>query len=163
MGSYILERSQVVDRSGAETFAFFCDAHNLERITPAFLRFRILTPQPIHMGTGTLIDYQLSLLGIPFGWQTRILEWVPEHSFVDEQVKGPYALWRHTHTFEALGPDRTLMRDRVEYRLPLGILGRIAHALWVKRTLRGIFDYRAATTAQLFRSSTASRTGAVAL
>jgi hypothetical protein len=156
MKTYVLEREQIIHRSKAETFAFFCDAWNLEQITPPFLRFRIMTPRPVVMKKGALIDYQLSLFAIPFRWRTRIEQWSPNDSFVDLQIQGPYALWHHTHTFTSLGPDKTLMRDRVEYRIPMGIFGRIAHALFVRRTLQTIFDYRAAMTAKLLNESVAA-------
>lgn len=149
MKTYTLERRQVIERSRRETFAFFGDAFNLERITPRFLGFQILTPPPIQMQEGTLLEYKLSFLGIPFYWKTLIEKWTPETSFVDIQLKGPYSLWRHTHTFEELEPNRTLMRDHVEYSVPLSFLGRIAHALFVKQSLKKIFDYRAAATARL--------------
>ncbi len=149
MQTYLLEREQEIPRSRTETFAFFGDAVNLERITPGFLRFRILTPAPVLMKKGTLLEYRLALFGISFNWLTLIESWTPEESFVDTQLKGPYLLWRHTHKFEPLGPDRTLMRDRVEYGLPFGLIGRIAHALFVKGLLDGIFDYRAEMTARL--------------
>src|SRR5215475_10859701 len=120
--TYVLEREQVIARPRSETFAFFGDAFNLERITPAFLRFRILTPPPIRMAAGTLIAYQLSLFGIRFRWKTLIESWSPEDSFVDTQLKGPYALWEHTHTFEAIDAHHTRVLDRVVYCLPYGIL-----------------------------------------
>lgn len=149
MKIYVLEREQVIERPRSETFAFFGDAVNLERITPAFLRFRILTAQPIRMAAGTLIAYQLSLLGIRFRWKTLIESWSPEESFVDTQLKGPYALWEHTHTFEVIDARHTRVRDRVVYRMPYGILGRIAHALFVRRALNQIFNHRAETIARL--------------
>jgi ligand-binding SRPBCC domain-containing protein len=149
MGNYVLERAQIIERPLGDTFEFFSDAYNLEKITPSFLRFRILTPRPIRMCAGAVIDYELSLFGVPFRWRTLIEEWEPGRRFVDSQIKGPYALWHHTHTFEAVGPDRTLMRDRVEYRVPLGPLGSLARALFVGRMLEKIFDYRAETTARL--------------
>src|SRR5215813_3398960 len=111
MSAYILEREQIIPRPQAEAFGFFCDAFNLERITPAFLNFRILTPRPIRMGEGAVIDYQLSLYGVNLKWRTLIKSWTPVEKFVDEQIRGPYALWLHTHTFEAIAPDRTMMRD----------------------------------------------------
>jgi ligand-binding SRPBCC domain-containing protein len=141
MTTHVLERTQLVPRPRAEVFAFFADAHNLERITPGFLRFRIVTPGPIAMREGARIDYRLSLFGVPFGWRTLIEEYRPGERFVDLQLSGPYALWRHLHTFED-APGGTLMRDRVEYRLPLGPLGALAHALLVRRQLRTIFDHR---------------------
>jgi ligand-binding SRPBCC domain-containing protein len=149
MGNYVLERAQVIERPLADTFEFFGDAFNLEKITPSYLRFRILTPAPIAMRAGTVIEYRLALGGVPFRWRTLIEEWEPGERFVDSQLTGPYALWRHTHTFEALGHARTLMRDRVEYRVPFGPLGRLAHVLFVRRTLEKIFDFRAETTARL--------------
>jgi ligand-binding SRPBCC domain-containing protein len=148
MKTYVLEREQVIERTRSETFAFFGDAFNLERLTPPFLRFRILTAPPIRMAAGTLIAYRLSLLGIPFHWKTLIESWSPEDRFVDTQLSGPYALWRHTHTFEAIDADRTLVRDQVVYGMPFGLLGRMAQALFVRRALNKIFDYRAAMIAR---------------
>jgi ligand-binding SRPBCC domain-containing protein len=136
-----LERSALVARPLDEVFAFFADASNLEAITPAFLRFRILTRLPVEMRAGARIDYALSLFGVPLRWVTRIAEWEPGVRFVDVQERGPYALWRHTHTFEGRG-DATLVRDVVEYALPLGPLGALAHALLVRRALDRIFDFR---------------------
>jgi ligand-binding SRPBCC domain-containing protein len=149
MKTYTLEREQMIPRSRSETFAFFGDAFNLERITPPFLRFRILTEPPIAMKAGTIIEYRLQLFGIGFGWRTLIEEWSPEHSFVDRQIDGPYALWHHTHTFQEIGSCTTLMRDRVMYRIPYGLIGRMANMLFVKKSLDNIFDYRARMTAKL--------------
>jgi len=153
MKTYIIEREQVIERPRGETFAFFSDARNLERITPSFLRFRILTPPPIRMRAGLILEYALSLFGARFHWKTLIEKWTPEESFADVQLKGPYSLWRHTHTFEEMDAGRTLVRDRVEYCLPLGILGRIAHGVFVKKSLKKIFDYRAEMTARLLAPS----------
>lgn len=163
MKTYVLEREQIINRTKADTFAFFCDAWNLEQITPPFLRFRILTPRPLEMKKGALIDYRLSLFGVPFRWRTRIEEWIPSERFVDLQIRGPYALWHHTHTFTSVGPGQTLMRDRVEYRIPMGILGRIVHTLFVRRTLKIIFDYRAEMTAQLLGKASVKSTGRIAV
>jgi ligand-binding SRPBCC domain-containing protein len=149
MNPYVLEREQIIERDRSEAFAFFSDAFNLERITPPFLRFRVLTARPLTMAAGTLLEYKLSLFGVGFCWKTIIERWEPEESFVDLQLEGPYRLWRHTHSFESIGQSRTLMRDRVEYLIPLGILGRISNALFVSRTLKEIFDYRARSIAGL--------------
>lgn len=141
MAIHRIERSQIIERPREEVFAFFSDAFNLERITPAFLNFRILTPAPIEMAAGTLIDYSLSLHGIPMKWRTRIEEFTPNERFIDVQLKGPYRLWHHTHTFED-HPDGTLMRDIIDYEMPFGPLGTLARALVVRRQLEEIFDYR---------------------
>lgn len=150
MKLYTLEREQVVERPRAEVFAFFADAGNLERITPGFLRFRIATPQPITIAPGTLIDYRLSLFGIPFGWRTRIERFEPPTSFVDTSLKGPYRVWNHTHTFSDDASGGTRMTDRVVYALPFGPLGRLAHGVMVRRMLGAIFDFRARTIAEIF-------------
>ncbi len=137
-----LERSQLVRRRRPEVFAFFANPENLDAITPDDLRFRIVTPRPIAMRAGATIEYRLRLLGIGFGWLTRIEEFEPEERFVDVQVKGPYRTWRHTHLVRDR-PDGTLVLDRVEYELPAGLVGEAAHALFVRRRLAHIFDYRA--------------------
>jgi ligand-binding SRPBCC domain-containing protein len=149
MASHVLERTQLIPRPRPEVFAFFADAHNLERITPPTLHFRICTPSPIEMRAGTLIDYRLSLFGVPFRWRTLIEAFEPETRFVDVQLQGPYRRWHHAHAFED-APGGTLMRDRVEYELPLGPLGGLAHALLVRRQLRAIFDHRREAIARLF-------------
>jgi ligand-binding SRPBCC domain-containing protein len=136
-----LSRTQLVGRPLPEVFAFFSDASNLDALTPPFLHFRILTPMPIELRAGAQLDYQLSLFGVPVRWRTRITDWQPQERFVDEQESGPYALWRHTHEFEARGTS-TLMRDVVDYSEPLGPVGTVAHVLFVRRTLDRIFDFR---------------------
>ena len=153
MKTHVLERTQIFERSLADTFAFFSDAFNLEKITPEFLRFKILTPRPLAMRAGAVIEYSLSLFGVPFRWKTLIEQWEPGVKFVDRQLKGPYALWVHTHSFEAIGADRTLMKDHIEYQLPLGFLGEMAHTLFVQETLKKIFTHRAAVTARLLMAA----------
>lgn len=146
-----LTREQVLPCPRPEVFAFFADARNLERITPDFLRFRIATPTPIDLRAETLIDYRLSLFGLPFGWRTRIDLFEPPFAFVDRQLHGPYRTWIHRHDFEEVDGGRaTRMRDRVDYEVPLGPLGDVAHALFVRRTLDRIFDHRARTIAARF-------------
>ena len=105
------------------------------------LRFKILTPEPIVMKAGTVIDYKLSLRGIPMRWKTVIESWDPPNSFVDNQARGPYRLWHHTHTFRSV-PGGTEMDDTVIYSLPFGILGDIVHALQVRKDVENIFAYR---------------------
>ena len=149
MRTYVLEREQIVPLPRATSFAFFGDAFNLELITPPFLRFRVLTKPPVEMRQGALLEYHLSLFGVPFRWRTLIESWSPDESFVDRQLEGPYTLWHHTHTFEELAPERTRMRDRVLYQIPFGVFGAIAQALFVRRVLKKIFDYRAEVIARL--------------
>ena len=139
--TYTLERRQFIRRPLDEVFPFFADAGNLESITPEFLQFRILTPRPIVMQPGTLIDYRLKLLGVPLQWRTQIEEFEPPRRFVDVQLRGPYKLWRHTHEFTET-VEGTAMVDRVVYQIPLELLGRLAHAVFVRRTLNQIFDHR---------------------
>ena len=141
---HILEREQRLPGAPDEVFAFFADAHNLESLTPPLLRFRLVTPAPIAMGKGALIRYRLTVHGVPVSWLTEITEWDPPHRFVDEQIKGPYAKWHHTHTFEALADGGTLMRDVVRYRIGFGPLGVLANRLLVQRDVEAIFDFRAA-------------------
>ncbi len=120
---------------------YFCDEKNLESLTPPMLRFEVLGKSTPEIQTGTLIDYRLSLNGLPFGWRTRIEDWVPNRKFVDSQIKGPYSLWHHTHEFLPLAGG-TLMRDRVFYRLPMGILGDLAASWKVVRDVDAIFQFR---------------------
>lgn len=152
MAEHILERKQIIRRPRAEVFEFFADAGNLERITPPELNFRILTPQPIDVRKGALIDYQLKLRGIPITWKTEITEWNPPHDFVDTALKSPYKQWIHLHTFEDGGAGETVMRDQVRYRLPLEPLGDIAH-FYVKKELAYIFDYRYKVIEEIFHSN----------
>jgi len=139
-GDRVLASETFIPRPRAEVFAFFAAAENLERITPPELRFRITSPTPIAMATGSLIEYRLSLFGFPFHWKTLISAWDPESSFVDEQLRGPYATWIHTHTFSDV-EGGTLVGDSVRYRLPLYPLSELAHPL-IRLQLKRIFAYR---------------------
>jgi ligand-binding SRPBCC domain-containing protein len=129
-------------------FGFFADAGNLEAITPPWLRFAIVTPRPIAMGAGALIEYRLTLHRLPISWLTQIVVWEPGVRFVDVQLSGPYRLWHHTHEFAADGAGGTLMRDTVRYALPFGPLGEVAHRAFVARDLGRIFDFRRAEVAR---------------
>ncbi len=136
---YLLEARTLVSRPPDLVFDFFGNAHNLELLTPPFLRFEILTPDPIILREGAIIDYRLRLRGIPVRWRTEITAWEPPHRFVDIQARGPYRWWIHEHTFAARGA-ATEMTDRVSY----GVLGGdIIHRLFVAPDLRRIFEYRA--------------------
>lgn len=140
-----LRREIIVGRPLEETFVFFSDAANLERLTPPWLNFRILTPRPIPMGEGTEIDYRIVLYGIPIPWKTRIDVWEPGVRFVDRQLLGPYRWWRHEHRFEAA--DRgTRVVDHVEY-LPRA---RWISGPMVSRDVERIFAYRQERLRELF-------------
>lgn len=138
-----LVRSQFIPRPRAAVFAFFSDAANLERITPATLRFRIVTPGPIVMRVGALVDYELRLYGVPLRWTTRIETFEPGVAFTDVQLSGPYRFWHHRHAFFDAEGGGTTMTDTIDYELPFGPLGALAHVLFVKRSLARIFDFRA--------------------
>ena len=142
MRVYELQREQRLALPPEDVFPFFGDARNLEAITPPLLRFRVLTPGPLQMQVGTHIQYRLRLRGIPVSWHTTIQAWEPPHRFVDVQVRGPYALWHHTHTFEADGAGGTVMRDLVRYAIGFGPLGELAERALVRRDLKAIFDFR---------------------
>jgi ligand-binding SRPBCC domain-containing protein len=135
---YRLTTDIIVPAPLDRVFAFFADAGNLEQLTPPWLRFRVLTPQPITMAEGVRIDYRLRLRGLPLRWQSEIAVWDPPHRFVDEQRRGPYRVWRHEHTFAASGGG-TRVADRVQFASWGGAL--VVRAL-VGPDLRRIFAYR---------------------
>ncbi|HKQ71984.1 MAG TPA: SRPBCC family protein [Polyangiaceae bacterium] len=149
MSRHIFEREQFVPRPRTEVFGFFANAANLERLTPSALQFQIVTRLPIEMKIGTLIDYRLRLFGVPFRWRTLIEAFEPEDRFVDRQLRGPYRFWRHEHTFLD-APGGTLVKDRVEYEMPFGVLGAVARSMMVERTLDDIFDFRRQTVESAF-------------
>ena len=148
----VLERTQIVPRSVDETFRFFSDPRNLKRLTPPFLRFKFLSTPPQALQPGAEIDYQIQLYGVPVHWRTQIEIVEPPRRFVDVQAKGPYALWRHSHSFAAITERRTEMKDRVEFAMPLGPLGELAYYLFVKQSLAEIFDFRSRELAAIMRS-----------
>ncbi len=144
-----LERVLLIPRPRAEVFPFFADAHNLERITPSFLGFEVVTPGPIVMRAGTLIDYKMGLHGVRFQWRTQIAEWSPPEFFVDVQLKGPYRRWRHRHSFAEV-PGGTLMGDLVEYEVGWGWAGAAARRVFVRRSVQNIFEYRNRVIGEIF-------------
>jgi ligand-binding SRPBCC domain-containing protein len=148
-----LTTEQMLPRPRADLFPFFADARNLERITPPWLRFEVLTPGAIAMRPGALIDYRLRWRGVPLRWRTEIEVWEPPHRFVDRQVRGPYLLWRHEHRFVDRGSE-TLAVDRIDYAAPGGWL---VHRLMVDRDVRRIFEFRRQSLEALFPRTGADR------
>ncbi len=135
---YRLRAEQHFNKPLEEVFEYFADAGNLEQITPPWLKFQILTEQPIEMKSGALIDYQLKIHYVPIRWRTEITEWSPPNQFVDQQLRGPYKRWYHTHYFYA-DDNGTKVVDDVHY-IVRG--GSIIHRLFVKNDLFKIFNYR---------------------
>jgi ligand-binding SRPBCC domain-containing protein len=130
-------------------FQFFSKAENLNLLTPPELSFKILTPLPIKMQAGTLIDYRIKLNGIPFNWRTEISTWKVNECFVDQQLKGPYKIWHHTHSFTAV-KEGTLMIDEVKYLSPGWILEPLIEKFFIKKKVEGIFDYRNSKLKEIF-------------
>ena len=156
--AYVLSTEVILPQKGDIVFDFFSDAFQLERITPDWLNFRILTPPPIEVRSGCLIDYRIRLHGIPIRWRTEISSWDPPYSFTDRQLSGPYRLWEHFHTFEEVAGG-TLVSDRVRYRA-LG--GKLVNWLFVQSDLKRIFSYRGMKMREIFAScQTFEASGAV--
>jgi ligand-binding SRPBCC domain-containing protein len=144
---FALQTELWLPRARDEVFAFFAEARNLETLTPPWLRFEVLTLAPIAMRPGTQIDYRIRVHGLPICWRTEIAEWDPPRRFADVQLRGPYTLWHHTHTFEERDGG-TLCLDQVRYR-PRG--GALVHWLFVRRDVERIFQYRQQRLKDIFK------------
>jgi ligand-binding SRPBCC domain-containing protein len=154
MKTFWLQKDIWLPQQREKIFGFFSDPQNLDRLTPAWLHFEILTPPPL-MGTGTLLDYRLRLHGIPLRWRSEIIAWEPPRRFVDRQIQGPYRLWIHEHLFQELRGG-TLVSDKVEYAAPGGVL---VQKLLVAPDLRRIFHYRHQVLQQLFDGASQAGVG----
>jgi len=141
MKTYFFKQETHIPQPLESVFHFFGNAENLNRLTPPHLDFEILTPLPIQMAKGTLIDYQLKIYKIPVKWKTEIIAWKPPHRFIDSQLKGPYRKWIHEHKFEAVG-NETKMTDTVEYAIPGWIFSNIINNIFVKKDILKIFKFR---------------------
>ncbi|WP_437918157.1 SRPBCC family protein [Sphingobacterium sp. LRF_L2] len=150
---YTLKRTQYFDCSIEDAWLFFTDPHNLATITPVDLNFKVLDNlDGVGIFEGMLINYYVSpLFNIPLRWQTEIVQVKYQESFVDRQRKGPYALWEHLHEFIP-HENGVMMKDTVRYKLPFGVLGRLAHVFLVKRKLHEIFNYRYLTLESILNS-----------
>lgn len=147
--TYQLIREQWLPQDLEATFAFFSRPENLQEITPPFLGFHIVRAEK-ELHAGSLIEYKLKIRGVPMRWLTEIEIWEPPFRFVDNQLRGPYKLWHHEHRF-AEKDGGTLISDRVDYALPFGVLGQLAHRLMVRRDVEGIFDFRQRRLTELLR------------
>jgi ligand-binding SRPBCC domain-containing protein len=146
MKTFMLDSQIWLPRPIDEVFAFFSNAMNLEILTPPFVNFHVLTPEPIVMNPGTRLQYRIGLHGIPVKWESEITLWEPPNRFVDDQVRGPYRCWHHEHKFASRDGD-TEVTDHVEYSVWGGAL---VHKLLVERDLQKIFGYRSKKLAELF-------------
>jgi ligand-binding SRPBCC domain-containing protein len=125
-----------------QTWAFFSNAENLPQITPPWLKFSVSTSGPVEIKLDSILDYTITWKGIPMHWRTRIIDYSPPRQFIDLQIRGPYALWHHQHSFEPSPTGGVVCADRVIYKIPLGPVGRFIHALTVRKQLLDIFRYR---------------------
>ena len=149
MKVYKLKFKQVINSSLDDVFSFFSNPENLSKITPEKLGFNILTPTPIKMKEGQLIDYSIKLLGKKIRWRTMITEYIPKVKFVDQQLKGPYSMWHHTHEFKDVD-GKVEMTDEIYYVMPFGVLGRLVNLLFVRRDLNNIFKHRVEIINKIF-------------
>ncbi len=147
---YRLQTLQNLPISVLEAWEFLSDPRNLKTITPDYMGFKILSGAEQKMFAGQIIQYTVTpVLGLPLRWVTEITHVDNQNYFVDEQRFGPYSLWHHKHFIKSI-PGGVEMIDIVDYKLPLGLLGRIAHPLFVKRQLKQIFNYRHNKLVELF-------------
>ncbi len=139
---YQIKRTQLVKTDLETCWKFFSAPENLQKITPGYMKFRVLTETPAEIYEGLIIAYKISpVMHIPLSWVTEITVVEDQRYFVDEQRQGPYKMWHHEHHFKAV-EGGVEMTDIVSYSLPFGILGKLAHRLFVRKQLEGIFDYR---------------------
>lgn len=150
MNNYVLETTTVINKPLHEVFDFFSKAENLNKLTPKEVFFKILTPLPIEMKKGALIDYRIKLNGIPFVWKTQITEWNPPYKFADNQLVGPYKTWLHEHSFEEKN-GITYMTDKITYLSKGWILAPFLHWLFVDKKVKQIFEYRETQLHQIFK------------
>ncbi len=149
MKQFVFDTEQLLPGALEEVFAFFSDPHNLQRITPPWLDFKLVGLSENQMRKGLLIDYRLRIHSIPVRWQSEITAWDPPRRFIDEQRRGPYRLWIHEHTFEPQG-DSTLVRDHVRYAVPGGTL---VQKFLVARDVARIFAFRREKLKEIFRDA----------
>lgn len=146
---HILIKETIINRPLKEVFDFFSEAENLNKLTPPELYFKIITPSPIIIRQGTIIDYKIKLNGISFHWKTEITVFENQKRFVDTQLKGPYKVWIHEHSFEER-EGKTYMKDVVQFLSPGWVLEPIINKLFVEKKVKAIFEYRQKILSELF-------------
>ena len=150
MKVYTLTFKHIINKNLEEVFTFFKSPENLSRITPAKLKFKILTPTPIEMKEGQLIDYTITLFGKRVHWRTMITLSDNNKSFIDQQLKGPYQMWHHKHTFKE-NNSGVEMIDTINYVVPFGILGQIVNYFYLQKELNSIFQHRKEVINNIFK------------
>ncbi|WP_420551651.1 SRPBCC family protein [Tenacibaculum aiptasiae] len=150
-GIYTLTTVQVLDVSLEKAWSFFSAPQNLEKITPSHMGFQITSEVDKKAYAGQIITYKVGILpGLKSSWVTEITQVKDEQFFIDEQRFGPYKMWHHEHWFEELSEGKTLMKDKISYKIPFGFLGHIAQSVFIKRQLKNIFEHRYSTLEKLF-------------
>ena len=147
---YTFYKEQFVPSDMDTVFDFFSRPENLEKITPSAMGFNIITPTPIEMKEGAIIDYTVKILGVPVRWRTMITSYKENEYFVDEQLKGPYSYWHHKHTFKEV-EGGILIIDEITYALPIQAFRKIVHPVLIKPQLNQIFDFRFQTIKDKFK------------
>lgn len=146
---YIFKDSLLIKKPLSEVFEFFNTPKNLGKITPPFMNFSLLTPEPIVMKEGAVFDYSIRIFGLPVRWQSLICDYNPPYSFTDIQLKGPHDYWHHQHIFKQVD-DGVLITDIVHMRMPLGFLGSIAYYALAKHLNTAMFEHRKKIVASVF-------------
>ncbi|MGB0892354.1 MAG: SRPBCC family protein, partial [Flavobacteriaceae bacterium] len=142
-GIYTLTAEQTIDVSLEKAWIFFSSPENLEKITPSHMRFQITSKVDKKAYKGQIITYKVGILpGVKSNWVTEITQVKNKHFFIDEQRFGPYKMWHHEHWFEELPDGKTLMKDKISYKIPFGILGHLVQSIFIKKQLKRIFEYR---------------------
>ncbi|MCB0424862.1 MAG: SRPBCC family protein [Flavobacteriaceae bacterium] len=150
-GIYTLKAKQELNLPIKEAWDFFSRPENLEKITPPFMGFKITSEVESKAYSGQIITYKVNILpGISSKWVTEITQVQEGQFFIDEQRFGPYRMWHHEHFFYELPNDKTLMEDKISYKIPFGILGHLAQKLFIKKQLKTIFEFRKQTLNQMF-------------
>ena len=152
-GIYTLTTAQTLNVSLKKAWDFFSSPENLQKITPSHMGFNITSSTNSKAYSGQIITYKVGILSsVKQNWVTEITHVEQQKYFIDEQRFGPYKMWHHEHFFEALPNGKTLMKDKISYKIPFGALGNLAQNIFIKKKLIAIFKYRYNTLEQLFNA-----------